>query len=187
MKAGVRKPSVKKSVSARTTGKIKREVKKAVDPTYGSKGMGYMKDPEKAVYNAVYNKTTAGVLDLARPWELDEGADYSDVLEELSELDPEELEEIYEVTRKSTPPDPLTRIDEEKALEAAEKMNSAAKKMSKPLSIVAMIIGILIALLGLLMLFWQPGIGIALLTLGVVLILLGARLKGEKKKTASLE
>ena len=39
MKIGMRKPSVKKSFKARTTGKMKRAVKKSVNPTYGKKGM----------------------------------------------------------------------------------------------------------------------------------------------------
>lgn len=58
MKYGVRKPSVKKRVSARTTGKAKRTVKKAGVPAYGKKGSGYVKNPKKAAYNKVYNKTT---------------------------------------------------------------------------------------------------------------------------------
>ena len=64
MKFGVRKPSIKRSISARTTGKIKRSVKKTVNPLYGKKGMGYINDPKKAVYNKVYNKTTVGVKDI---------------------------------------------------------------------------------------------------------------------------
>lgn len=62
---GIRKPSIKKSIKARTTGKIKRQVKSAIDPTYGKKGVGMIKDPKKAVYNKVYNKTTVGLSDLA--------------------------------------------------------------------------------------------------------------------------
>lgn len=64
MKIGVRKPSVKRSIKAHTTGKVKRSVKKAVNPLYGKKGMGYINDPQKAVYNKVYNKTTIGVRDV---------------------------------------------------------------------------------------------------------------------------
>lgn len=37
MKYGVRKPNIKKSIKARTTGKVKRQVKKAVNPLYGKK------------------------------------------------------------------------------------------------------------------------------------------------------
>ncbi|EOT42786.1 TM2 domain-containing protein [Enterococcus dispar] len=61
MKMGIRKPSVKKSLKARTTGKAKRAVKKAVVPGYGKKGTGWVKDPKKAAYNKLYSKTTVGV------------------------------------------------------------------------------------------------------------------------------
>ena len=64
MKFGVRKPSIKRSISARTTGKIKRSIKKTVNPLYGKKGMGYINNPKKAVYNKVYNKTTVSVKDV---------------------------------------------------------------------------------------------------------------------------
>ena len=64
MKVGVRKPSVSKRVKARTTGKVKRSVKRAVNPYYGKKGMGMVRDPKKAIYNKVYRKTTIGVDDL---------------------------------------------------------------------------------------------------------------------------
>lgn len=64
MKFGVRKPSIKRSISARTTGKIKRSIKKTVNPLYGKKGMGYINNPKKAVYNKVYNKTTVSAKDV---------------------------------------------------------------------------------------------------------------------------
>ena len=64
MKVGVRKPSIKKSVKARTTGKLKRSVKKSINPLYGKKGMGFIKDPERSVKNAIYHRTTVGVKDL---------------------------------------------------------------------------------------------------------------------------
>lgn len=64
MKFGVRKPSIKKSIKARTTGRAKRAVKKAVVPGYGKKGMGWVKNPKKAAYNKVYNKTTISAKDL---------------------------------------------------------------------------------------------------------------------------
>ena len=66
MKMGIRKPNIKKSIKARTTGKLKRKMKKAVNPMYGKKGMGMITNPKKAVYNKVYNKTTVGVSDIAR-------------------------------------------------------------------------------------------------------------------------
>ncbi|HAZ5824287.1 hypothetical protein [Enterococcus faecium] len=64
MKIGMRKPSIKKSISARTTGKAKRAVKKAVIPGYGKKGSGWIKDPKKAAYHKVYKKTTFSFWDL---------------------------------------------------------------------------------------------------------------------------
>lgn len=64
MKIGMRKPSIKKSIKARTTGKAKRQVKKALVPGYGQKGIGFVKNPKKAVYNKVYKKTTFSLWDL---------------------------------------------------------------------------------------------------------------------------
>ena len=58
MKFGIRKPSLKKSFKARTTGKIKRKIKRTVNPLYGKKGMGYIKNPKRAVKNKIYHKTT---------------------------------------------------------------------------------------------------------------------------------
>ena len=64
MKFGMRKPSIKKSIKARTTGRAKRKIKKAIVPGYGQKGMGWIKDPKKAAYNKVYKKTTFSFWDL---------------------------------------------------------------------------------------------------------------------------
>lgn len=64
MKFGMRKPSIKKSISARTTGKAKRAVKKAIIPGYGKKGMGLITNPKKSLYNKVYRKTTFSLFDL---------------------------------------------------------------------------------------------------------------------------
>lgn len=60
MKIGFRTPSLKKSFKARTTGRMKRSLKRSVNPLYGKKGMGYINNPKKAVYNKIYNKTTIG-------------------------------------------------------------------------------------------------------------------------------
>ncbi|HHK1448643.1 TPA: hypothetical protein ACQMIQ_001527, partial [Streptococcus pyogenes] len=62
MKIGLRTPSLKKSIKARTTGKIKRSLKKSINPMYDKKGVGLITDPEKAIYNKVYKKTTFGGL-----------------------------------------------------------------------------------------------------------------------------
>lgn len=66
MKIGLRKVSIKKSIKARTTGRIKRAVKSSINPLYGKKGMGYINDPKKAIYNKVYNKTSFGIFDLIK-------------------------------------------------------------------------------------------------------------------------
>ena len=63
MKIGIRKPSIKRRIKARTTGWIKRKLKSSVNPLYGKKGMGYINNPKKAVYNKVHNKTTVGIDD----------------------------------------------------------------------------------------------------------------------------
>lgn len=64
MKFGLRTPSFKKSIKARTTGRIKREVKSAMNPLYGKKGMGWINNPKKAAYNKVYKKTSFSIFDL---------------------------------------------------------------------------------------------------------------------------
>lgn len=62
MKIGIRKPSIKKSIKARTTGKVKRKVKSTVNPLYGNKGMGVL-HPKRAVENKIYHKTSFSLLD----------------------------------------------------------------------------------------------------------------------------
>ena len=64
MKIGMRKPSLTKSIKARTTGKLKRKVKSSINPFYGKKGMGLITNPRKAIYNKIYKKTTFSFLDL---------------------------------------------------------------------------------------------------------------------------
>lgn len=60
----MRKPSVKRSIKARTTGKVKRKIKKQLVPFYGKKGTGWIKNPKKAAYNKIYNKTTFSIFDI---------------------------------------------------------------------------------------------------------------------------
>ncbi|EQC89923.1 hypothetical protein EFL48_06960 [Lactococcus cremoris] len=64
MKFGMRKPSITKSLKARTTTKYKRKVKKALIPGYGKKGIGWIKNPKKAAYNKVYKKTSFSLWNL---------------------------------------------------------------------------------------------------------------------------
>lgn len=58
MKFGIRKPSIKKRIAARTSPK------RYVRHTLGFKaprGMGWLTNPKKAAYNRVYNRTTVSV------------------------------------------------------------------------------------------------------------------------------
>ena len=64
MKFGLRKPSLKRSLRARTTGRAKRSGKKALIPGYGKKGVGWRQNPRKAAYNKVYNKTSFSIWDI---------------------------------------------------------------------------------------------------------------------------
>lgn len=64
VKVGFRKPSLKKSFRARTTGKWKRRVKKTINPFYGKKGMGFIKNPRRSIKNKIYRKTTFGLSDI---------------------------------------------------------------------------------------------------------------------------
>ena len=63
MKFGMRKPSLKKSIKARTTGKWKRRIKRAIIPWYGKRGTGWL-HPKRQLYNKVYKKTTVSIFDL---------------------------------------------------------------------------------------------------------------------------
>jgi len=59
MKFGFRIPSITKRIAARTS------VKRIVRHNLGFKaprGMGWITDPKKAMYNKVYNKTSRGCL-----------------------------------------------------------------------------------------------------------------------------
>ncbi|CAG7914226.1 hypothetical protein [Mammaliicoccus sciuri] len=58
MKFSVRKPSVKKVFKSKTTGSVKRKVKSSINPTYGTKGSGYVMSPKKAINNKIYKKST---------------------------------------------------------------------------------------------------------------------------------
>lgn len=60
----MRKPSLKKSLKARTTGKAKRKIKKAIVPMYGKKGAGLVKNPKRSVKNKIYKKTTFSIWDI---------------------------------------------------------------------------------------------------------------------------
>lgn len=63
MKFGVRKPSLKRSIAARTS------VKRMIRHNLGLKapeGMGFLTNPKKATYNRIYNRTSISLFDLLR-------------------------------------------------------------------------------------------------------------------------
>jgi len=62
MKFGIRTPSLRRSIRARTTGALTRSVKRAINPLYGRRGMGWVRNPRKALYNKVYHKTSIGLF-----------------------------------------------------------------------------------------------------------------------------
>lgn len=64
MKFGMRKPSITRSLKARTTGRAKRAIKRQVIPGYGKKGAGFLKNPKRSVRNAAYRRTTFSLWDL---------------------------------------------------------------------------------------------------------------------------
>ena len=57
MKIGIRIPSIKKRIAARTS--IKRALRNSLG-LKAPRGMGWLTDPKKAAYNRVYNRTTKG-------------------------------------------------------------------------------------------------------------------------------
>ena len=63
MKFGVRQFSLNKRISARTTGRITRSIKRKFVPAYGKYGM--LKNPKKAIYNRIYHRTT---VDSTKAW-----------------------------------------------------------------------------------------------------------------------
>ena len=63
MKFGIRKPSLKKRISARTS--IKRQVVHRAGIKM-PRGYGWIINPKKYVYNKVYNRTSFDIFSLIR-------------------------------------------------------------------------------------------------------------------------
>lgn len=63
MKFGIRKPSIKKRISARTS--IKRQIVHRAGIKM-PKGYGVFRNPKKAVYNKVYNKTSFDIFKILK-------------------------------------------------------------------------------------------------------------------------
>ncbi len=63
VKIGIRKPSWKKSIAARTKGQFTRKIKRAIVPGYGQRGVGWA-HPKRKLYNKAYSRTTFSFNDL---------------------------------------------------------------------------------------------------------------------------
>ena len=63
MKIGIRTPSLKKRISARTS--IKRQIVQRAGLKM-PRGYGWVRNPKKYVYNKVYNRTTVDVFKLLK-------------------------------------------------------------------------------------------------------------------------
>lgn len=63
MKIGVRKPSIRKSIAARTS--IKRMVRHNLG-LKAPRGYGWITNPKKALYNRVYNRTSVSFVQLLK-------------------------------------------------------------------------------------------------------------------------
>lgn len=63
MKFGIRTPSLKKSLAARTS--VKRLVKNSLG-LKAPRGYGWLTNPKKAAYNRVYNRTIISWVSLLR-------------------------------------------------------------------------------------------------------------------------
>lgn len=61
MKVGLRKRSIKKTIRAKTTGRVKRKVKSTINPLYGKKNINLIKNPTKYVKDKTYHAVTAGI------------------------------------------------------------------------------------------------------------------------------
>ncbi|KNY27719.1 MULTISPECIES: hypothetical protein [Clostridia] len=61
MKFGMRKPSIKKSIAARTS--VKRYIRHSLG-VKAPRGWGWISNPKKALYNKVYRKTTFSIFDI---------------------------------------------------------------------------------------------------------------------------
>lgn len=162
MKMGIRKPSIKKSIKARTTGKLKRKVKKAVNPLYGKKGMGIIKNPQKAVYNKVYNKTTVGVSDLLKT--SSSGSRTSTTKKHPTTTATKNTQSTFSASTNYT----------KQAVSAPEitPIHYSAKTY-KVSGIILKVLSVILILLSLILLIALPVAGILFALFGVVLFLLG--------------
>ncbi|AZO34114.1 MAG: hypothetical protein EOS76_10965 [Mesorhizobium sp.] len=63
MKVGIRRPSIERSLAARTS--VKRMVKQSLGMK-APRGLGWVTDPKRAAYNRVYDRTTVSFWSLLK-------------------------------------------------------------------------------------------------------------------------
>ena len=63
MKFGLRRPSLRKIIAARTS--VKRYVRHSLK-VKAPRGYGWVTNPKRAAYNRIYNRTTFGIGDLVK-------------------------------------------------------------------------------------------------------------------------
>jgi len=63
MKFGMRKPSIRKSLAARTS--VKRYIRHNLG-IKAPKGWGWFTNPKKALYNRIYRKTTFSIFEILK-------------------------------------------------------------------------------------------------------------------------
>ncbi len=63
MKLGFRKPSLRKSIAARTS--VKRFIRHSLG-FKAPRGWGWLTNPKKTAYNRIYSRTTFGWLDVLK-------------------------------------------------------------------------------------------------------------------------
>lgn len=123
MKLGSRTPNLSKSVKARTTGRVKRAVKSSYNPTYGKKGIGYLKNPKKSYKNSIYHKTT---YDVTKPIKESVNSKKSNLIktkkQEINELD-NRLNEVKQSVNED--------MSEEELLQVREELKKIRDRMSE--------------------------------------------------------
>jgi len=161
MKFGIRKPNYKARFKARTTGKLKRKMKKTVNPFYGKKGVGFIKSPSKSVQSAIYHRTTVGVPSVL----------------------PKSKSHKTSPASKSPSPKP-TRVTQVRASQNSQAVPVYSAKTYKTTGTVLYIVGIIALLIGLV----TAAVGGAFfIILGIVCIVIGHRYKKQAPDTNKTE
>lgn len=160
MKFGIRKPNYKARFKARTTGKLKRKIKKAVNPFYGKKGVGFIKNPSKSIKSSIYHRTTVGVPSVL----------------------PKSKSHKTSSARKSPSPKPA-RVTQVRASQNSQAVPVYSAKTYKTTGTVLYIVGIIALLIGLV----TAAVGGAFfIILGIVCIVIGRRYKKQAPDTNNI-